>query len=123
MISDLIITAIDEERAYQDMLWGPSVTRNDHSLMEFLDYIDDYTAEARHVLCRQTDTRAIPFAKHSLRKIAALAVAAMEAHGVALRGYKVPSPLDLAKHGLAIQSVHNQSNEFGPSARSIKTGT
>jgi len=53
-----------------------------HSAQEFLTYIESYTREAIEVGCRRPDPEAKEFALHALRKIAALAVAAMEQHGV-----------------------------------------
>ena len=53
--------------------------------MEFLVYIRDYVEEALHVASRDGDPVVRVKTAHSLRKIAALAVAAMEQNGVLLR--------------------------------------
>lgn len=77
-------SAIDGERAYQAERWNENTTSSKglHSVTEFLVYIRDYTEEALHYLTRNADPQGAEFALHSLRKIAALAVAAMEQRGV-----------------------------------------
>lgn len=82
-----IYAAIDTEREYQDGWRDPSLTTSGgwHSLAEFLVYIQDYTSEALHMATRRPDLEAEEFTRHQMRKIAALAVAAMEQHGVRYR--------------------------------------
>lgn len=82
-----VFAAIDSERAYQKKWEDPSMTDSGgkHSVTEFLVYIRDYTEEALHFLSREPDPICEPKALHSLRKIAALAVAAMEQWGAPLR--------------------------------------
>lgn len=79
-----VYAAIDGEREYQDERWNGATTESHgkHSVTEFLVYIRDYVEEALHVVSRTADPGAQVFAKHSLRKIAALAVAAMEQNGI-----------------------------------------
>jgi len=74
---------IDGERDYQDSLWNSETTTSDgiHSFEEWLVYIEDYTAEAKHILSRNPKQEADPEAAAILRKVAAMAVCAMEQHG------------------------------------------
>lgn len=82
-----VYNAIDGEREYQDIRWNVSTTTSEgtHSNVEFLVYIRDYVEEALHFCSRNGDPIANDFAKKNLRKIAALAVAAMEQNGVSVR--------------------------------------
>lgn len=73
--------AIDGERAYQEKKWGHK-TSLDTSIGDFLCYIGDYTNQAKYELTHHGKETAL----HSVRKIAALAVAAMELHGARTRG-------------------------------------
>lgn len=80
--------AIDEERGYQNFKWNPQTTTSDgkHSLEEWFVYIEDYVNEAKHILSRLPKQEADVQALHIMRKVAAMAVCAMEQHGV-LRRY------------------------------------
>ena len=82
-----VYIAVDGERTYQDGWNDPSLTDSGgrHSNVEFLVYIEDYVREALHFASRRPDPEALIFTRHSLRKIAALAVAAMEQNGVQTR--------------------------------------
>lgn len=79
-----VYAAIDSEREYQARIWNSDTTTTGglHSVTEFLVYIQDYTAEAMHMMCREADQVCTPKALNSMRKIAALAVSCMEQHGV-----------------------------------------
>lgn len=85
-----IYKAIDGERDYQDGWKDPTLTTSGggHSIQEFLTYIASYTNEAMEVGARKPDPAAIEFGLHALRKVAALAVSAMEQHGVRTRDVK-----------------------------------
>lgn len=74
-----VYRAIDSERVYQSQRWGASGER--HSALEYLVYIQDYVLEAMHRLSRTSDDAAHLETQNSLRKIAALAVCALERHG------------------------------------------
>lgn len=80
-----VIAAISNEREYQDLLWGPTGSEGKHSILEFLNYIRDYTDEAIHNACRHADAAIQDELLDSLRKITTLGVAAMEQNGVTLR--------------------------------------
>ena len=68
---------IDGERAYQDELHGNDL----HSPEEWLVYIESYIDEAKRIVTRESRD---PYAKErvmgNFRKIAGMAVAAMEQH-------------------------------------------
>ncbi len=78
-----IYETIDSERDYQESKWNANTTRSGgkHSNVEFLVFIRDYVEEALHKASREADPAANEFCKHNLRKVAALAVAAMEQNG------------------------------------------
>jgi len=79
-----IYEAINEERDYQKGWEDSTLTDSEgkHSIQEFLTFIRSYTNEALEIGCRKPDPISNEFGLHILRKIAALAVAAMEQHGV-----------------------------------------
>lgn len=83
--SDDVYAAIIKEREYQDERWGTNGLPAQHELESFLVYIESYVDEAKTLLARNSKEDVIVQVQHNLRKIAALAVAAMEQHGVALR--------------------------------------
>jgi hypothetical protein len=80
---------IDGERDYQDKKWNPSTTTSDgiHSVEEWLVYIEDYVNEAKHILARESKDVADIRAMNIMRKVAAMAVCAMEQHDTFSRGY------------------------------------
>lgn len=80
-----VFDAIRDEREYQDTLWGPTATRGQHTITEFLTYIRSYVNEALETMCRVADDDCREPALHGLRKIATLAVAAMQQNGVECR--------------------------------------
>lgn len=82
-----VYAAIDGERAYQEGWKDPNLTDSSglHSNVEFLVYIQDYVNEALHTASRSPDPVARVQNTHALRKIAAMAVSAMEQNGVMFR--------------------------------------
>ena len=78
---------IDGERDYQDSRWNESTTtsKNKHTLEEWLVYIEDYVNEAKHILSRNARQDADPIVRGIMRKIAAMAVCALEEHGASPR--------------------------------------
>lgn len=78
-----VYATIDTERAYQDKKWNPKTTTSggQHSFEEWFTYIDDYVSEAQHILSRETKKVADEKSAHIMRKVAAMAVAAMEQLG------------------------------------------
>jgi hypothetical protein len=80
-----VYAAIDSERAYQDMRKQRDQGAEYHSLEEFLLYMDDYLADAKHIASRTWGPEATPKTLEVLRKVVALGVAAMEQHGAPQR--------------------------------------
>lgn len=85
--------AIDSERAYQvsraEEVSGPGTGEHTHSVEEFVLYMDDYMHDLKHQLSRvwtpNGKTEEDHPAMHTLRKVVALGVAAMEQHGAPRR--------------------------------------
>ena len=76
--------AIDSERDYQDKIWNKETTASEgkHSPEEWYMYIEDYVNQAKHLLSRKSVQESYPEAMKIMRKVAAMAVCAMEQHGV-----------------------------------------
>jgi ribonucleotide reductase beta subunit family protein with ferritin-like domain len=80
---EIVYKAINQEREYQETRW-PRPQHN-HTNTEYLVYIQYYVNQAlTAVSCEDGDGATFP----ALRKIAALAVAAMEENGVVFREQK-----------------------------------
>ena len=100
-----VFELIDGERTYQERLWNGSTTvlgnehRNKHSLEEWFLYIEDYVSEAKHILSRIASPDCDREASSIMRKVAALAVVALEQHGAESRG--LPVPEIIKAHGIA----------------------
>jgi hypothetical protein len=84
---------IDGERDYQDSLWSNELETRNHkpdifderkSIAEWLNYIEFHLGEAKHAVYALEPKKATA----SIRKIAALAVCAMEIHGTPKRKSK-----------------------------------
>ena len=73
---------IDEEREYQEEKWGPDKY---NSIEAWLIYIEDYLNVAKHSVTKSTNLIDYEIAKCNLRKIAAMAVCAMEQHDIMSR--------------------------------------
>jgi hypothetical protein len=82
-----VYRAVDSERDYQDRKWNENTcpSKGLHSVQEWLTYIRDYTEEALHIGCRESDATAIPKQLDIIRKIAGMGVCAMEQNGAPLR--------------------------------------
>ncbi len=78
---------IDGERDYQDRRWNADTTTSQgwHSTQEWLSFIQDYANEGLHLGTREADQIAYMKQLAILRKIAGMAVAAMEQHGAPKR--------------------------------------
>jgi hypothetical protein len=83
---------IDGERAYQDDRWNENttVTEGNHSAQEWLTYMRDYIEEALHIGCREADQTCLGKQMANIRKVGALAVAAMENIGAPARSTIAP---------------------------------
>lgn len=81
-----VFAAVNSEREYQEVKWNDSVEpTHTHSVPEWLVFIEDYVNEAKRVYTRREEPFATTFGLHTLRKIAAMAVAALEQNGVVTR--------------------------------------
>ena len=99
----IVFYAIKGEREYQEQR-QPEHHR--HSLTEYLVYINHYVNRAFTVV--STEDSPDDFARAQLRKIAALAVAALEEHGVQFRkGYIPTTPLEESKAIKTEQAHHD----------------
>jgi hypothetical protein len=88
-----VYAAIDGERAYQDSKWPATELGVGPSLIEWLVFIEDYVAEAKRYVSRNTPVASDDFARNALRKVAAMAVAGLEQHGVTTREKEGPRPI------------------------------
>ena len=73
---------IDGERNYQDSRWNSNTTTSYeiHSVKEWMMFIEDYVNEAKHILSREPKQVADIKGMNIMRKMAAMAVCAMEQH-------------------------------------------
>jgi hypothetical protein len=96
-----VYEAIDSERDYQDSLWGNTLSGNrapkddqqggDRSLDEFAMYLGGYANDLEHAASHYVANEE---KKDIIRKIAALAVSAMEQHGAPHRVIPDQASLD-----------------------------
>ena len=77
-----VYNLIEGERNYQDSLWNESTTTSKgiHSVEEWFYYIEKYIRDANIVLTSEARQVSNPKAMCIMRKVAALAVHAMEQH-------------------------------------------
>jgi hypothetical protein len=75
-----VFELINGEREYQDSIWNSETTASGgkHSPEEWIMYIEDYLLEAKHILSRENVQSSYPKAMAILRKVASMAVCAME---------------------------------------------
>ncbi len=76
-----VYAAIESERAYQEMRKTRDNGAAEHSIEEYLLYMQDYLTETIHVSSRTWGPEAKPKTLEMLRKVTALGVACMETHG------------------------------------------
>lgn len=82
-----VYKAIDSERDYQDSRWNRNTTNSEgiHSEYEWLIFIQDYVNEGMHIASREPEPDARKKVNDQLRKIAAMAINALEQNGVSPR--------------------------------------
>lgn len=82
-----VYAAIDSERAYQDQRWNTDTTPTggNHTVTEFLTYMQDYLTQAIHQASRYADPEATAMVLDTVRKVTTLGVACMEQNGAPLR--------------------------------------
>lgn len=85
-----VYCAIDGERDYQDKRWG---THTKPGIGDFIALIDEYSERARKAWAEGNDGPAL----HHMRKIAALAVRAMEIHGAQTREQETASKVEVTQ--------------------------
>lgn len=85
-----VYEAIDKEREYQDGLWGALDATDENDLPAFLGYM-----WIQYEKAQEANLVNIEASHHQIRKVAALAVAALEYFGVAFRGTTKPRALFL----------------------------
>ncbi len=73
---------IDGERSYQDQKWNADTTISGgtHGIEAWYVFIEDYINEAKHILARLPKQIGDVRAMEIMRKVAAMAVCAMEQH-------------------------------------------
>lgn len=81
------LDALVGERAYQETRWNSATTPSggQHSAAEFLLFMENYLAEAKAIITRESDATGLPKILHITRKVGALALASMEQNGVYVR--------------------------------------
>ena len=80
-----VYKALDSERDYQDAKWGHTETCGQHSITEFIAFMQDYLQEAQHILSRESVTTGNSKAMDIMRKVTAMGVSCMEQNGAPLR--------------------------------------
>ena len=87
---------IDGERDYQDSKWNEQTTTTggNHSATEWLAYMEDYIAEAKHALARGASQDSTPVAMNIMRKVVAMGVCAMEQLGSTPRMTEVAATVE-----------------------------
>lgn len=122
------VDIIQGERQYQDMRWatdGDPSNPHQHSPEEWIMYMEDYLAEAKHILSRNDESVAYPQAMEIIRKVAAMGVAAIEQNGcdpraVPLKKQTVPNdPSEWASIDVAEIFIKNALCTDGGEARRI----
>lgn len=91
-----VYAVIDGERDYQDTKWDPAnleTSGGKHTPLEWLVYIEDCVKEAKRVFSRRPEKEAVEFGLHTLRKVGAMAVAALEQNGVRTRDAEGARPV------------------------------
>lgn len=79
-----VYAAIDGECEYQEERWNENTTEScgDHSVAEFVLYMEHYIQLARVEASTKPDPESREATLHMVRKVAALGVACMEQNGV-----------------------------------------
>lgn len=93
------IAAVVGEMDYSFSKWDPSTTESggEHSVAEWIIYIEDYLREAKQVLSRQPEPQATIKAKHALRKVASMATIALMQNGVVTRAEEGKRPVGFSE--------------------------
>lgn len=83
LTQEQVFDLIRGERRYQDSRWheGTTTTGGNHSFEEWIMYIEHYLAKAKVALATGAKQDADKVAADNMRKVGALAVAALENNG------------------------------------------
>jgi len=99
MTREEVYKLIDGERNYQDVRWHDDDSGHGthvHSWEEWFMYIEDYIGEAKHIISRESAPACYARASDIMRKVAAMAVCAMEQNGAKPRpGYERVDAVDV----------------------------
>ena len=85
---DEAFDAIRVERQYQDRLWTEAASEGDHTVAEWILFMQNYLREAEDIVCRKAAPQCDEDALHIVRKVAGMAVCCMEQNGVRWRDMK-----------------------------------
>ena len=94
-----VYSLIDGERTYQDSRWQSDTTENGihfHTPEEWIMYMEDYLAEAKHVLSRNAAPKCYPTAMAIIRKVTAMGVCAIEQNGSPARITALQADVEIA---------------------------
>lgn len=82
-----VFKAIESERDYQESRWNPNTTTSSgvHSIEEYIMYMEDYLAEAKHLLSRNARQDSDGPCLDIMRKVTAMGVVCMEQNGAPQR--------------------------------------
>jgi hypothetical protein len=86
-VRENVYDVLDAERVYQDSRWNPGTTSSggQHSVAEFVLFMEDCMLEVRRDLARNASPQAENLALDKLRKVVTMGVACFEQHGVPAR--------------------------------------
>ncbi len=90
MTREKVYQAIDTERDHQDRKWG-TIDKHPHEVGAWLLLLRVHIADAEREWANKADDRP---ALHEIRKIAAIAVACSEQHGITTRSKFEEPPLE-----------------------------
>ena len=114
-----VYAALDGEREYQGQKWGTS--NSSHKVESWILWMHDYLREAAHQATRSPEPAGSQAALHTIRKVAALAVACMENLGAPPReGCERPSAgktTMIYGHDRTIHRTTRLDVEVGPDGR------
>ena len=111
---DDVYAALDSEREYQEFRWNENTTmpEGEHSIMEWLVFLQDYVTEAMHIATRVPTQLANPQLLDSLRKIGGMCVCAMEQHGAPIRVMKCDHPSKASMEQAPSRTVNRVPTEW-----------
>ena len=76
------VEAIRGEIEYQDRLWGGEASGGEHTVSEWILFMQNYLAEAAYIVCRKAAPQCDEAALHIIRKVTTMGVRCMEQNGI-----------------------------------------